>query len=321
VSREQADDRYQQLYGLRGHPYQSRTLNAMRDKDDRDLLISLDGFPSIREIEDHVDRAGESAAAFLISGRNATGRTSLANAILHCYLTRKGLDQRFVVVVDDEPTHNDKERAHRLLVAIRNGVSEHDQAHDKELEQILPPGEQHDPFIPLDLQYKARQLATLLDRKFSPPLRFGLLVEGLQNASLIGMLETVFKKVPTVVVVTHDRYEVSSTADLGSVPAGDGPDWALRLHLPPLDGSQVCRLTDERWKLFADTACPFELDGVRRAFDSRVEPVGRQLRRLAWLLRWRLHDFGGDVPWPADAGLGLPGDWIETMLQRAESAP
>lgn len=316
-----AEDRYQRLYGLRnGNPYRSVTLNALTNPEHEQLLLNLAGYPPMHRIEEHVHGPSPSSA-FLLTGRNATGRTSLAHAILHKYVTCKPVaPASFMLIVDREATHNARERVYGILASIRNAAVRRNRDMENALRDAVPVGTNASDLDASDLQLTADRLAHLLKHESKPALHLGLLVEDLPDWHLMELLETVFQYVDAAIVVTHKQYGTSDTARL-PVQSPATPEWALRIPLPPLTGSQVSELTQDRWERAADVECPFELDGVRRAFDGRAEPVGTAMEWLHWLLHCRLENFGKDQAWPADPELGLPGEWIEKMIKLGESAP
>jgi hypothetical protein len=313
-------------YGLDcGDPYRHRDLDARREQD-RPLLLTFAGL-SLDVIDDHLadaERRG-TASAFLLSGREATGRTSLAKLIAQRYLERHGQSGSFDLVVYDEKDHDSLRRTQNVLKAVRNHLIRLGNwgEHRERLHEVIPDGAETDRPSIAALQGQADFLAHYMRDKLKPSRAVGLLIEGMQDDDLMDTLATVFAHVDTLVVVTRDDYRNGDTADPDRMAERERwQRWALHVTVPPLTGDDVERLTSNRWQHAApDLECPFELDGIRDTFHGRSEPVGRALRWLGWLLRWRLVEHDGDECWPSAQNLRIPAQWIEKMVQQAETAP
>lgn len=311
-------------YGLtRGDPYRHRDLDP-RNERDRALLLDFAADP-LDEIEQQLAQAAANgkAAAFLLSGREATGRTSLAKLIAHQYRELHQLDDTFKLVVYDEKNHDSLQRAQEVLKAIRNELMELGGwgEHRDRLLEVIPngPGE---PEI-LDLQAQAGFLANYMRKRMKPAHTLGLLIEGMQEEDFLDTLAVVFARVDLLIVVTRDDYHTADTADLDRMNERERwRRWALPVQVPLLSGEDVDLLARNRWQHeAADLECPFELKGIRDTFDARRPPVGRALHWLSWLLQWRLRKYDGDECWPAARNLRIPAQWIEESVQQAESAP
>ncbi|MEH1099540.1 hypothetical protein [Micromonospora sp. CPCC 205561] len=313
-------------YGLtRGDPYRHRDLDPRQERD-RALLVDFAGVP-FDEIEEQLvrARAAGGAAAFLLSGREATGRTSLARLIAHQYRELHELGDDFRLVVYEEIDHDSLRRAQEVLKAIRNELMELGGwgEHRDRLLEVVPNGV--GPTRPeiLDLQAQAGFLTNYMRKRMKPPRALGLLIEGMQNDDFLDTLAVVFARVDLLVIVTRDDYRTADTADPDRMNERDRwRRWALPVQVPLLSGDDVDLLARNRWQHEApDLECPFELSGVRDTFGARRPPVGRALHWLGWLLRCRLDEHEGDDCWPAARELRIPAQWIEKRVRQAESAP
>ncbi|MER5705169.1 MULTISPECIES: hypothetical protein [unclassified Micromonospora] len=311
-------------YGLtQGDPYRHRDLDPRKERD-RALLVDFAGAP-FDEIEEQLDQAAATgkAAAFLLSGREATGRTSLAKLIAHQYRELHQLGDDFRLIVYDEIDHDSLRRAQEVLKAIRNELMELGGwgEHRDRLLEVVPNGPTR-PEI-LDLQAQAGFLANYMRKRMKPAWTLGLLIEGIQNDDFLDTLAVVFARVDLLVVVTRDDYRTADTADPDRMKERDRwRRWALPVQVPLLSGDDVDLLARNRWQHEApELECPFELKGIRDTFGARRPPVGRALHWLGWLLEWRLRTYNGDECWPAARNLRIPAQWIEESVQQAESAP
>jgi hypothetical protein len=308
-------------YGLRRNPYRNQRLDP-RVEDDRRLLVELQALPPHDEIEEHITRttrSDEQSTAFLLSGRAGAGRTTMAYRIFHQYREILGIDDTFHQVEVGGIDHDSPARINRILKAIRNTViRKHPDRRDALMEKIPDAGPRGD----LDLQLQADFLADVT-RQVVPRMHLGLLIEGVQDDGFMDTLSVVFQYVPAVIVVTRDDYKTADTASAERLAARrEWQQWAMHLHLPPLGGTDVELVAANRWHSAAGAVeCPFELDGVRSAFNQRRQPIAAAIGWLAWLLEGRLTGYRGDKRWPEADELRLPAKWIEDMVQWGANAP
>jgi hypothetical protein len=308
-----------------GNPYVSRALDPRRE-DDRRMLLQFAGFPRPVDIDGHIESTvtNERSTAFLLSGREGAGRTTLARTIMHRYVERRDIAETFHLVTFNDIDHDSRSRAHKILKAIRNTIirNGHWEDHREQLMREVPDGDGRG-LEELDLQGRAEFLAYYAEKLIAPTMSVGLLIDGVQEDSFMDTLAVVFENVRMVIVVTRDHYNTPDTASAeGLAQRERWQKWAQHVTLPPLTGDGVKVLASSRWDAAApQLACPFDLDGLRDTFASRQEPVGRALSWLSWLLHWRLVEYEGTDRWPTAEELGLPARWIETMVRRAETAP
>lgn len=312
-------------YGLpAGNPYHRGQADPVKQEDSR-LLIPIAGIPHGDEIDARLFRTepGTESSAFLISGRQATGRTSLAKTLVHRYSAHRGFGEDLQFLTYAEPHHDSRQRICDILRAVRNHIIRRHYDKQQQILSQVPLGEDGERLSDLDLQARADFLAHVMRDRVKPGMHLGLLIEGMQNPDLMDRLSVVFKHVDAIIVVTRDDYDTAGTASAERLRERERwQEWATHITIPPITGDQARRLASTRWEHEApDVLCPFELDGVRAAFDRRSEPVGRALRWLGWLLWCRLHEYTGDEDWPAAEELHLPAGWIEMMMRRAEAAP
>ncbi|MCI4065124.1 ATP-binding protein [Micromonospora sp. R77] len=314
------------LYNLTdGNPYIHRELDARR-ADHRCYLLDFDGFPSLDDIDGYIrQRVDEKQpAAFLVSGREGTGRTTLARRILHQYAEHRGVGETFHVVTVNDIDHDSRSRTNRLIKAIRNTVIRNGNwaNHRDSLMREVPDG--GGPGLEdLDLQSRAEYLNNYAENIVKPPVHIGLLIDGVQEDAFMDTLAVVFENVQMAVVVTRDHYE--GNADTASAERlaqrKRWQRWARSVTLPALSGDSVELLASNRWQIAApEVECPFDLEGLRRTFTSRSSPVARVLGWLGFLLHWRLIAYEGTERWPQAGELSLPGRWIETMVRQVEMA-
>jgi hypothetical protein len=320
------DDVDYYLYSLPGgNPYHHRELDARREEDRR-LLLEFAGFPRLADIDRHIEAtvAGQRPSAFLLSGREGAGRATLARTIMHRYVEHRGIAGAFHLVTVDDKDHDSRSRTHKILKAIRNAIirNGHWEDHRERLMREVPDGGAHD-LEELDLQNRAEFLAYCAEKLIVPPMHIGLLIDGVQEDSFMDTLAAVFENVQMVMVVTRDHYNTPDTASAERLAERERwQKWARHITLPPLTGDGVRELAGHRWEMAAPGVdCPFDLDGLRRVFERRQEPIGRALSWLGWLLHWRLTEYEGTERWPTAQELALSAHWIESMVLRVETAP
>ncbi|MEU7919343.1 hypothetical protein [Micromonospora zamorensis] len=298
-------------------------LNPLTDPDDYLELLDLDGFVRVEAITKHLQTALEQdrPSFFVVSGRDRTGRTSVANCILHLYQQMRGLGANFLPARVTVANHNDQESLGRALAQLQNEVdfaaldlqprtlralNELEEANSSRYEQRFQA-----------VAYMiARDLATM-----EPARGLGVLFEGIRTAGLIAAARKVFERAPGVVVFTHANYDHSQTTMAEQVDSATLDDSVHLVHLRPLASAQINELAVRRWSAASTQECPYDQAGIERVYRYNPMPIKAVLHRLAGLLDYRLRTNVVDEPWPVNRHLGMPEEWLVATMALLDQQP
>ncbi|MEV4221172.1 hypothetical protein [Nonomuraea sp. NPDC049725] len=309
-----------ELYGLRsGNPYVCRPLDAVSLDADHELLLPLAGFIQLPAIETAVREAADAGrpAFFLITGVGKSGRTSLANHIMHLYrkATSTGPGHTFVThrAGRTDMTHDAYAMMCSTLLSLRNkmnaaaiSVPPDLRARFTELSRRTTADRMDD----YDLQDIAGSIgATFAGREAG----FGVCYEDVPTKKLITLATRVFEDTACVVVFTVETYDHANTVQLTKA---DREQFAGHVvDLGTLTPEQICELATGRWN--GRPPAPFQPEGVKSAFSGRPYTIGQAMRHLQLLLDFRLSEYDKDDPWPTE-GLHMSESWLRLRMWQGE---
>jgi len=301
------------LYGLAdGNPYVHRELNPLATPADDGRLLGLNGFVERNDALSYLQGRKDSRrpAFVLVGGRNLTGRTSVANWILHSYFEAREAQGRFLAVyvpVKDQATFSWLRKAIARLwsdLPDTPGLTLTQDILDR-LEKCLT-YTAADPFEEL-FQAALRALSIeLTSRKYT----IGVVFEGIRDAEFIASAKTVFERSEAVVVFTYDDYEHAQTTDAKGFRAVQFDDM-LHLYLEPLKSRQVSLLAKSRWTDASALAFPFEDLALEKIYEDNRTPIKKVLKRLEEFLDYKLRITPPDAAaWPGNHDLFMSGQWL-----------
>ncbi|MEU5529331.1 hypothetical protein ABZ744_20580 [Micromonospora chersina] len=305
------------------NPYTPRELDPLRRPDDFDQLLDLDGFVRVEAIAKHLQAAieQERPAFLVVSGRNHTGRTSVANCILHLYREMRGLGECFLPGRITVTNNNDAEWLGRALVQLQNEGDFRDIDFSKRTREAL--GRLED-FGASAYEQRFQKIAFLIARDLAQlpePHGFGVLFEGVPTATLIATARTVFERAAGIIVFTHDDYEHARTSMTEQVDAVAVDDAIHLVHLRPLVSEQINELATQRWSAASQLDCPYDPEGIEEVFRNSPVPIKVVLHRLATLLDYRLRANHTDEPWPENEHLSMRREWLVATLALLDDRP
>jgi hypothetical protein len=317
------DARYH-LYGLPyGNPYVIRPLDPLARESDEELLHELSGFVQVSELEATIRAAVDEGrpAFFLITGKGHSGRTSLANYVMHLYRRisgerMEGYRLATVCVERDEMTHDAYRQLRSTLLALRNRMNNLNIGIDPDLRGQFTELGKRATAEPLD-DYELQAIAADAAAAFKThDAGFGVRYEGVATKSLLTKAIRVFERTDTVVVFIVDSYKHASAVQLTGT---DLEEFARRGHvveLCALTPLQMAQLAHHRWN--GHPPSPFHFEGVRNVFAAHSYTIGQAMRRLHTLLEFRLSEYKGEQPWPTD-GLTMDEEWLEIKKWQGET--
>ncbi|MGW0809363.1 hypothetical protein [Nonomuraea sp. NPDC002799] len=316
-----ADDARYELYGLRsGNPYAGRALDALASEDDRELLLELAGFIRLPDIKAAIEQAAGHGrpALFLINGVGRSGRTSLANHLMHLYqdaTTKPG--GTFVIhrAEPDDMTQDAYAQVCSTLLSLRNKMNEC---------AIRIPDELRTRFTELGRrtrtnrmnEYDLQEIAGFAAATFATAnVAFGIRYESVPTKKLITLATKVFEGTSTIVVFTVDAYDHANTIQLTAAERERFSTRGQIVDLGTLTSEQITELAKGRWN--GRQPSPFHEEALTNVFRGRRYTVGQAMRRLEVLLEFRLSEYDKDDPWPTD-DLHIHERWLRLKIWQGE---
>ncbi|MEV0165730.1 hypothetical protein ACGFJC_00645 [Nonomuraea fuscirosea] len=303
-----------ELYGLRhGNPYRIEPLDPLARAGDRALLVDIDGFVSTEALRAYLREsvaAGESAFV-VVSGRDYTGRTTIANHVLDVYREVSELDDRLLVSRIKVGHNRDFEWVKEAMVELQNEIEEADLTLSPALTESLNTIEGIDEGV---YQSRYRGLARRLHGELAGQARgrcsFGVVFEGLRQTSLVDAMRKVFKSSRSIAVFTHGDYKHANTPSYEELSRLD----VHLIKLEPLKGEQVRCLAEERWRAASALPSPFPPDSLETAWPAPT-PIKSVVKTLSLLLDIRLGSAADHGPWPDNTELEIPHRFMFFMIR------
>ncbi|GGP11425.1 hypothetical protein LDL08_39090 [Nonomuraea glycinis] len=312
------EDRYE-LYGLpSGNPYAGRPLDPLLSPSDCELILELEGFIRLAMIQAVVEQAikEKRPAFFLIVGVGNSGRTTLANHVMHLYRQAAAAHApEFTFLAHGaergDMTHDSYAVLCSTLLSLRNKMKGHQIPISRELGDWFAELSQKGRMVPLN-EYDLQEIAESTARECaSREAGFGIRYEGVPDKRLIPLAQRVFENTSTVVVFTVDDYQHANTVQLTEADRQAFGKQGHVCDLNALTPRQIAALATDRWNGTSPT--PFDSEGIQKVFGARSYTIGQALRHLEILLDLRLSEYERDEPWPTD-DLRIHELWIRLKL-------
>lgn len=297
------------LYGLSaGNPYVTVPLNPLQDHHARELCVKLDSFFKIEPLREYLAAAvrDRHPALVVVSGRDCTGRTTIANHVLDIYRELTGVGNRFVVSCVHIDNSRDIDWIVNAIVQLQNEIADRGLKLGDELTKELREIERIDPqAYKHRYQGLMRRLRVELDGHESGRHAFGLLFEGLQTATLVDAMKTVLRNSRSIAVFTHNDYQHGITPALEQL----GSEGVHVVHLKPLPGPWIEYVAVMRWSQVCPREHPFEQNGLAEAWPEPA-PIKIAVSYLARLVEYRLLLAKSADEWPENKELRIDRDFV-----------
>jgi hypothetical protein len=250
-------------------------------------------------------------AFVLIGGRDWSGRTSLANWVLHTYFGLRGVGARslpvHVPVTDQGAFWSVRKAMSKLWAKLEQtpDLTVNQKALDG-IEKCRVAKDEEDYEEPF--QVRLGNLWTELTHR-DQPWAMGFVFEGTGKPSLVASAMNVFETSPAVVVFTYLDREGPTTT---SAKEWDAMQFEGLLHenLKPLASQQVCLLARTRWTEASSLDFPFDAGGLEELYQHDPTPIKKVVRRLEEALDYKLETASHNTPWPQNRELYMPGRWL-----------
>lgn len=298
-------------YGLEGNPFRIE-LKPLAKADHEEMVVQVDGFRKLPEIDDYLKQMAsrEQPLFFLVTGRNGSGRTCVADYILARYRYHRQIPpERFIVPDREVSNHDVYETFQNWMIYLHN-----------ELDALRPLVKLEENLLdriqrtqPATMEAVFQGLMTSIHKvSKAGDAGFGCCLEDVLTYNFINSAFKIFQKTQTICVFTAKDYEEWQKQviepfhqrALGHV-----------IELSPLVGQHVQILVEQRWQQIANSPSPFDAEGLADAFDKKPRTIGRALKIVSKILAIKvpLHIEGGI--WPHDETLRLSHKELENFVR------
>lgn len=311
-------------YGLPLNPFTMSTLNPLINEADRECISQVDGWKNLSAAKELIRQraATDKPVFFVVVGASSTGRSSVANYLVHLWAHERGIDSDAVIVQRRDPGQDGgvytpetqiMEWAQDLLI--------HEDIEPQGLE--VPTRTRIEELSESSTLIKFGLALRDVDRDLRRPLAgnkvryLAAILERGKGDDLIRKVKECFKATRAIVIVTVD--ESSDTENLlMSIEQFLMPNEGLCVNVGPIMGTDVATLIHDRWEAVGSGARnPFDLAVAPEVFDS-PRSIARVMRLLKEMLDTQqdLHD--GQRPWPDDPRLAFGESQMRGLLARFE---
>ena len=305
-------------YQLESNPYRSGPLNPLKDPPGSRKPIESEPFLD----NDAIDRilrqstSSRRSALFVVVGRRGSGRTTVANHILHRYVSERKINCKRFCVPDipgrtESLAHDMRSWAILLRAWLRKNAKVDDFVLN-DLKEKIDPGT-----LLVEYQTRISAVADSLDRE-EHPTGFGALFEDVRTVERIADLREIFAESRTLVVCTAPLSLIEGNRPRGRrwiLPSTADDDTQDVIELQDIYKEYVYLVATERWNAPTPPP-PFAKQGIQDAF-SRNRPIGTVLAMLAQMLDHKHSTSDEGAVWP-DQRLKLSEDEIKDLVTKYE---
>jgi hypothetical protein len=288
-------------YGLRAYPYEiERELDPLREAQDEHLASWVDGWRDARKLGAFLSKRAQNRTPILvvIGGGSGTGRTSLANFLVHMWAKAHKTDLEKLALVPwtvksfdgDEQMWKWALSIRQLLVSI--GVDVSDVANDAFNELIKSKPEATGAAL-------QRLLNTVVGDLRSEERALASIIEGVNHPSFLTVAGESLPYVDMLLVMTVDDTPANRENVLNGAEAAVDGDVARILRLTELSGADAKDVVQTRWNhcFGGPGESPFSDQGLIAAFDEPRRTLRRVLRLAGALLANKELELGESDRW------------------------
>lgn len=288
-------------YELEAYPYdRDRDLNPLQDENDLALVSWVDGWQQARDAEGFLaERAklGEPALV-VIAGGSGTGRTSLANFVVHMWASQRAVDARKLVLAPWAAQNYDgEEQLWRWALsleqrALKGGV----QLADSTTTAFADLRKSKPDAMGAALQHLLGQVAT----DVAGAGALAGIVEKVGHPSFLSLAGECLQLVDVLLVMTVDHTPATEEEVLSKADGLIDPQMGRTLRLTELSGEDAKEVIQRRWEqcATAKNSSPFPDHGLVAAFEHPRRTLLRVLRLVEALLVNKEMELGKTDKWP-----------------------
>jgi len=304
-------------YGLARNPFLRRPLNPLDSDDDRDCISKLDGWKDLDvAAKDLIARkiSDEKPVFFALVGAGKTGRTTIANYLVHLWADARGGKEAVFLNFDDQKYNSGTYSIPDTMTGwIQQFVSLNIKKQLGLAESTLKclDGLSSSNWNSSRMSEALLRLEGDLQEAKSGRRQFlAAVFEHGRGDELVMKITDSFKHTQAIVIATIDDTRDSEKL-VASARAGS--DWQV-LDLKPIHGADVATLIEDQWDRVGNGENPFELKAVPGVFDT-PRPIGQVVRMLAWLMEdTNAHHPGVKDAWPLVRTLKINEQVLRTFV-------
>ena len=296
-------------YGFKNEGNILKVLNPLKEPDDANLFIFIDGFSRLKELNKIFEAAENinKPIFFLVSGASGSGRSSVAKYILSHYRKYHKIDSTRFFVPDEIDINNDD------LYVIRNWILYlYTDLEDKGIELSKDIVEElrgglgnvaRETFRPV-LKRIMRRISKILSSQ-NPPSSYGICIEDVKNYQTIDAFIDITKSTNTIAIFTvhENEYDIINSINNN-----------VKIELSHLDGQEAREVIDVLWKQTNLHKKPFDGAQVENAFGTKNRSIGNIITRFKQLLEIKLN-IKKDSVWPENNNLSFTPHELKEYLR------
>jgi hypothetical protein len=311
-------------YGLTMSPFEVRTLDPLQNPADLDRVSRVDGWKNLTDAENLIGErvAADKPVFFVVAGPSSTGRSSVANYLVHLWAQAHGVTGNAVVVHTRDPgpgagvydtTAQIVAWAKRLLFHDGKLAFTPDTA--KSLKSLDATSDSFD--IALSLRAVDEELRTPKPGSGNAPRYLAAILEHGKGDDLILKVKDCFEATRAIIIVTIDKSQDNANL-LSQVDQGLLSGVGLCINIGPIKGDDVKTLIERRWSAVCpDVKNPFDLTAAAGVFSSD-RPIARVVDLLERMLWTRQYAHWGN-PWPDEPSLAFNRDQMAGLLKTLDA--
>lgn len=292
-------------YGFTENPYLRGELNPLSSATDGELLVRVDGFSKLDELDLALKNAVDQRHPlfFLVSGKSGSGRSSAANYIMARYCYHRGIDRSRFIIPNRQAAGYDKLAIFKKwFTFLRTAIN---------VKRITLPQDLKDDFDsymknadPDTMEGSFQDLALRISAELGDlptppgPAGFGCCLEDVKTYDIINSALQIFDTVNTICVFTVGDYEEGKTEVIGPFLQKAKSFSGKAIELSLIQGADVLTVVEERWKKVCAHPSPFDAQGIEQAFSDKPRPVAQVLSLMGKAIDMKLVQFPNGPPYP-----------------------
>lgn len=309
------------IYGLQGNPYRIGMVDPLLNPKYVPQIVEVDGFCSLKQVVSYLQKKvvdENKPAFFVVTGKNGTGRTSLANYILVRYCEYRGIDRaKLIVPPRIVENHDDLDIFRTWFAYLYNGIDEKNLKLNKDFSEMLmnEPGKIDRSVMKPRFNLLAKKVNNVLSNAENCA-GFGICLENVPNVAIIRSALAVFENVQTVGIFTILDYESTGkdVADMFRRNEAHHQDVLdqVFVELSPLSAPDISTLVLACWN--GTQPSPFDPAETGRILGKKPRPMAYVLRVLEKTLDTKLIHVQSGLSWPHDENLRITIEQLEDTI-------
>lgn len=311
-------------YGLNRNPYfNNSALDPLLSPDDREMLVEVDGFERITNVNEHIKNAikNKKTPFFMITGKSGTGRSSLSNYILRQYCEAVRIHPENLIIPHREYRGYDKiYTIKKWFGYLRAALNDKKIPLNKEIKEDFQTYLADTVEATLEPNFLDIANRISAELAIAPHNRgFACCLEDVEDFTIIDAALNIFSGVPTICVFTVQDYSDQQRGIIAPFREKckklTGSDI---LELTQLSSSEARELVASVWTKCSELENPFDLDCIEKVFRGKHRSIGLTLTVMAKLIDHKLAHHPDGNAWPDATELAFTCDQLRGLVPLLE---